>query len=101
LRGTLEPHHAFMISQHLALLDVFDEQIAAFDERSCTAIEATRTTDTPDGGATVGDSAAAAPSAPNGAWMAQAILDAIPGIGMRVAETILAELGADMSRFPE
>src|SRR5947208_10601572 len=29
LRGTLEPHHAFMISQHLALLDVFDEQIAA------------------------------------------------------------------------
>jgi transposase len=32
---------------------------------------------------------------------AQAILDAIPGIGLRVAETILAELGTDMSRFPD
>ena len=101
LRGTLEPHHAFMISQHLALLDVFDEQIAAFDDRICTAIEATRATDTPNGDTTVGDSAAAAPSAPQGAWAAQAILDAIPGIGLRVAETILAELGTDMSRFPD
>jgi len=105
LLGTLEPHHAFMISQHLALLDVFDEQIAAFDDRISAAIEATRTPDTRDGGSTAGDSTAAgrdaaAPSAPDGAWTAQAILDAIPGIGLRVAETILAELGTDMSRFP-
>ena len=42
-----------------------------------------------------------APSAPNGAWTAQAILDAIPGIGLRVAEIILAELGTDISRFPD
>jgi len=94
-----------MISQHLALLDVFDEQIAAFDDRISAAIEATRTPDTRDGGSTAGDSTAAgrdaaAPSAPDGAWTAQAILDAIPGIGLRVAETILAELGTDMSRFP-
>jgi hypothetical protein len=27
-------------------------------------------------------------------------VDAIPGIGSRVAETIVAELGTDMSRFP-
>jgi hypothetical protein len=55
LRGRLEPHHAFMLAQHLALIDVFDEQAAA-----------------------------ETPSAPEGAWAAQAIVDAIPGIGERV-----------------
>jgi transposase len=107
LRGTLLEHHAFMIGQHLALLDVFDEQIAAFDERISAAIEGTRP-DAPsvDGqaGAEQGTSdptaASEARTAPDGAWAAQAILDAIPGIGLRVAETILAELGTDMSRFP-
>ncbi|HEU5085846.1 MAG TPA: IS110 family transposase, partial [Roseiflexaceae bacterium] len=108
LRGTLEPHHAFMISQHLALLDVFDEQISAFDTRIQTAIEGTRSDPPPADGAndpaqhlSAGATEATAPSAPDGAWSAQAILDAIPGIGLRVAETILAELGTDMSRFPD
>jgi transposase len=101
LRGTLEPHHAFMIAQHLALLDVFDEQIAAFDERIRAAIEGTQPK-RPD--ASTGPSEATSepdtPSAPEGAWAAQAIVDAVPGIGVRVAETVLAELGTDMSRFP-
>ena len=101
LRGTLEPHHAFMIGQHLALLDVFDEQIAAFDDRISAAIEATGAANSPDGDTTAGGSDADAPSAPTGAWTAQAILDAIPGIGLRVAEIMLAELGTDMSRFPD
>jgi transposase len=102
LRGTLEPHHTFMISQHLALLDVFDEQISAFDERIQTAIEGTQPDQNPPAGetGTEAPAEAEAPSAPAGAWAAQAILDAIPGIGLRVAETILAELGTDMSRFP-
>ncbi|HEU5103192.1 MAG TPA: IS110 family transposase [Roseiflexaceae bacterium] len=99
LRGTLQPHHAFMISQHLALLDVFDEQIAAFDERIGVAIEGTRPP--PDGSAGPDDQTAESqtPNAPDGAWAAQAIVDAIPGIGRRVAEIIVAELGTDMSRF--
>jgi transposase len=103
LRGTLEPHHAFMIGQHLALLDVFDEQIAAFDDRISAAIDATRSADAPgaDGGGTAGGIDAEAASAPDGAWAAQAIVDAIPGIGTRVAETIVAELGTDMNRFPD
>src|SRR5829696_6294436 len=42
LRGSLEPHHAFMLAQHLALIDVFDQQIAAFDERIDQAIKQTR-----------------------------------------------------------
>lgn len=108
LRGTLEPHHAFMISQHLALLDVFDEQISAFDTRIQTAIEGTRSEPPPADGANdptqrlnAEATEATRPSAPDGAWSAQTILDAIPGIGLRVAETILAELGTDMSRFPD
>jgi transposase len=100
LQGTLEPHHAFMIGQHLALLDVFDEQIAAFDERIQMAIDGTRPQQ-PDRSSSpsAGNTQLEPPSAPAGSWTAQAIVDAIPGIGVRVAETILAELGTDMSRF--
>lgn len=103
LRGTLQPHHAFMLTQHLALIDTFDEQIAAFDERIREAIEGTRPPCGPgsDTQADERSSTQEQPStAPDGAWAAQAILDAIPGIGERTAELILAELGTDMSRFP-
>jgi transposase len=107
LRGTLQPHHAFMISQHLGLLDVFDEQIAAFDQRISAAIKGTRPAPPPSDGDTEPDAQTRdpamqtdTPSAPDRAWAVQAILDAIPGIGIRVAEIIIAELGTDMSRFP-
>src|SRR4029078_7959237 len=77
LRGTLEPHHAFMIGQHLALLDVFDEQIAAFDTLIQTAIDGTQPNQSPPPDATGADRPPTdAPSAPDGAWTAQAILDA-------------------------
>lgn len=99
LRGTLEPHQAFMIAQHLALLDVFDEQIAAFDQRIHDAIEGTRPPP-PNAGAGEQGGEAETPNAPDRAWAAQAIVDAVPGIGTRVAEIIIAELGTDMSRFP-
>jgi transposase len=103
LRGNLQPHHAFMLTQHLALIDVFDEQIAAFDQRIDEAIEQTRPNRPSAGGQAGADEqqdASVAPSAPDGAWAAQAIVDAIPGIGERVAEVIVAELGTDMSRLP-
>jgi transposase len=98
LQGSLQTHQAFMIAQHLALLDVFDEQIAAFDERIHEAIEGTRPPR--DGGSHEQDGQAEPPSAPDRSWAAQAIVDAIPGIGSRVSEIIIAELGTDMSRFP-
>jgi transposase len=101
LQGALQPHHAFMIAQPLALIAVFDEQIATFDDRIRAAIAGTRP-DRPDGsaGPNQGNREPETPAAPAGSWAAQAIGDAIPGIGVRVAETILAELGTDMSRFP-
>jgi len=99
LQGTLQEHQAFMIAQHLALLDVFDEQIAAFDERIQEALEGTRPPP-PDAGAQDQGGQAEPLSAPERAWAAKAIVDAVPGIGTRVAEIIIAELGTDMSRFP-
>jgi transposase len=103
LRGSLQPHHAFMLAQHLALIDVFDEQIAAFDARIDQAIEQTRPSPPPadergESGQEQGGSEA--PSAPEGSWAAEVIVDAIPGIGERIAVVIVAELGTDMSRFP-
>jgi transposase len=101
LQGTLELHHAFMITQHLALLDVFDEQIEAFDTHIQQAIEETRPVARPgEEQASSGEVQEHRLCAPDGAWAAQAILDAVPGIGMRSTEVIVAELGTDMSRFP-
>jgi transposase len=105
LRGTLLAHHAFLLSQHLMLIDVFDEQIAAFDERIQEAIDGTRpeppsSAEATDQHETPRESAGERASAPEHSWAAHAIVDAIPGIGTRAAEIILAELGTDMSRFP-
>jgi len=109
LQGTLQPHHAFMIAQHLAHLDLLEEQIAAFDTQIETMIQASGLPASPPsevasrGAAGVGgaDPGLADASAQPGGWAAaRLICDAVPGIGTRTAETIIAELGCDMSRFP-
>jgi transposase len=108
LRGTLQPHHAFMITQHLAHLDFLDEQIATFDEQIQSKLEsegANRHSDDsqnePPSKEAGSDSAAGgAGSEERGNWAAACkICDSVPGIGVRVAETIVAELGVDMRRF--
>jgi transposase len=106
LRGTLLEHHAFMITQHLAHLDFLDEQIATFDTQIDVAIQTPNppaaTPPAPPssdaGHTTVSDPT---PNSPPSLWAAaRTICDSVPGIGRRVAETILAELGSDMRRFP-
>jgi transposase len=108
LRGTLQPHQAFMLAQHLAHLDFLDEQIAAFDRQVELMVEASGLPPTAppsdvadreaksSGAMTTEDVAAEQRT-----WSAvRVICDSVPGIGTRLAETILAELGTDMSRFP-
>jgi transposase len=107
LRGTLLEHHAFMIAQHLSHLDFLEEQIAAFDAQVDIAISASPPPAdlAPPAASGSGDS-----SGPAGAvearpadttWAAaRTLCDAVPGSGKRIAETIIAELGTDMSRFP-
>ena len=104
LRGTLAPHHAFMIAQHLSHLDFLEEQIAAFDAAVEAAIRVGGQPSDPD----APEGASSESSRPEGgkdeagntSWAAaRTLCDRVPGIGPRVAETIIAELGTDMSRF--
>lgn len=74
LEGRVKPHHRFVLTELLCQIDSLDETIARFDEQ----IEAVR-----------------APFEE-----AVTLLDTIPGVAHRTAEIIVAEIGADMSRFP-
>jgi transposase len=74
LSGRVRPHHRFLLAQHLAHLDFLEEQIMAYSqeiERLTAPFEELVT-----------------------------LLDTIPGVARTTAELILAEVGADLSRFP-
>lgn len=105
LPGTLLSHHAFMIAQHLAHLDFLEEQIATFDTQVTalmqppTDVPAAPPADPPPTEGCTGNDAVA-PQGGDDWASARTICDAVPGIGPRVAEIIIAELGTAMSRFP-
>lgn len=72
--GRLTPHYAFLLHQHLSLIEALDTHIATLDAR----IEA-----------------AMAPFAE-----AAALVQTMPGVATRAAPAILAETGMDMAPFP-
>jgi transposase len=72
--GRFTDHHAFMIAEHLSHLDYLEEAL----ERVSTEVAQRLQND----------------------MAAIDLLDTVPGISQRAAEIILAELGADLSRFP-
>jgi len=74
LVGRLTPHYAFLLQQHLSLIDAVDAHIATLDARIETAM---------------------APFAD-----AAALIQTMPGIATRAAQAILAETGVDMDLFP-
>jgi transposase len=74
LVGRLTPHYAFLLQQHLSLIDALDAHLATLDAR----IEA-----------------AMAPFAE-----AAALVQTMPGVAARAAQAILAETGVDMDLFP-
>jgi len=108
LVGELKPHHRFLLSEHLRLIDTLDEAI----QRVGQQIEARMST--PEDSLqeqTIGtqareqDTAVDQPVAqeekPALTWEhALVLLCTIPGISRRAAEVILAEIGLDMGRFP-
>jgi transposase len=75
LTGRMSVHPRFMVGQHLAHIDALDEQIATVGAQIAERLR---------------------PCEPH-----LAILDSIPGIGPWSAEVIIAEIGTDMSRFPD
>ena len=74
LVGRFDPQHALIVSAILAHLDVLEEQIQLLSDEIETQL---------------------APFA-----AAVELLSTIPGVQRRTAETIVAEIGTDMSRFP-
>ena len=74
LAGRLTPHYAFLLQQHLALIDTLDAHIATLDARIDEAMR---------------------PFAD-----AAALVQTMPGVAIRAAQAILAEPGMDMVAFP-
>ncbi len=74
LHGRVTDHHRFLLQGHLEHVTHLDALIGRLGERSEEVL------------------------APVAEAVAQ--LTTIPGVGQRVAETVVAEIGADMERFP-
>jgi len=74
LAGRLTPPYAFLLQQHLALIDTLDAHIATLDARIDEAMR---------------------PFAD-----AAALVQTMPGVAIRAAQAILAETGMDMVAFP-
>ena len=108
LTGRVRDHHRFLIAKHLIHIDFLDEQIAEYDEQILEHIAAQSPTPTPVDAPspTVGPGRSISAAVPSDevvplSWEeAVSIWDDIPGIGRRVAEQLVAEIGTDMSRFP-
>jgi transposase len=114
LEGHVRPHHRFMLVQHLTHIDFLEEQITAFDGQIGARMEA-QGQSVPSSPAAGGSNEAApelaGSSIPEAAidtispstvpWAeAVALLDTAPGVSRKLAEIIIAEVGTDMSRFP-
>ncbi len=111
LTGRVRDHHRFLLAKHLLHIDFLDEQIADFDAQIAGHIQRQPPlppSSPPDGPAAeraegrAEASAPAGPAAEAGLTWEEAITiwDGIPGIGRRVAEQLVAELGVNMEQFP-
>jgi len=74
LEGQVRPHHRFLLQQWMGLLDTLEQHIAAVEDE----IER---------------------HMPPFAWAAE-LLETVPGIQRTAACALIAEIGADMGRFP-
>ncbi|MDR2453292.1 MAG: IS110 family transposase, partial [Bifidobacteriaceae bacterium] len=92
LTGRFTDHHAFMAKVHLDVVDHLSAKIAEVDARIDAYFDAA-------GPGAAGGSAD--PSERAGLAEARELLDTIPGVSEHVAEVILAEVGPDVSAFPD
>jgi transposase len=75
LQGQLKPHHSFLLSEQLADIDALDDAIARLSTQIAERVR---------------------PYEPQIQRLAT-----IPGVKRRLAEVLLAEIGPDVSRFPD
>lgn len=74
LVGSFQPHHRFLIQEHLAHIDYLDEAIARLGQEIAEQLRPFESL--------------------------LGLLDTIVGINRRLAEVLLAEIGTDVKRFP-
>jgi transposase len=74
LTGRIHEHHRFLLAQHLRTIEQLEESVAAFDARIASALAPFREV--------------------------VERLNEVPGLGRIAIETIIAEIGTDMSPFP-
>jgi len=104
LIGVVGPSQRKLLALQLAHIDFLDEQVEALSAEITRHVQ--NMDEPPSDGEMDADSggdeerAARDPLPPMGYAQAVTLLDTAPGVDKRVAETVLAELGADMRRFP-
>jgi transposase len=93
LEGSIGPHQRFLLRQLLASVDHFDGLIADVNDEISRRLGADSDVQ-PLSGEPNGE------GPPRSASEALERLDTIPGVGIRLAEIVLSEVGRDMKRFP-
>ena len=114
LAGRFREHHQFLLTQQLAQLDFYEEQISVYDQQITAQLRALSEPDAvPPSGPASGAGAplepptegprcgprGLPPEQPPAYAEAVQLLDGIPGLAQRNSEAILAETGVDMGRF--
>ncbi|MDF1488545.1 transposase [Tessaracoccus caeni] len=74
LTGAFKPHHGLLVKTHYTLIDSYDQAISEITQHIEVVIEPFR--------------------------VFRELLTSIPGISTTVADIVIAETGADMTRFP-
>ena len=102
LAGTVTDHHRFLLRSLLDQIAFFDTQVERFDGRVLALLGEPPADEPPpeaDGPALDADG-----STPEATMTAAEAVDrvmTIPGVGRRAAEVIIAEIGPDMTVFPD
>src|SRR5205085_2829033 len=103
LSGRVGDHHRFVIASHLEQIDFLDAQIASFDAQIVQCVNE-QTSPSPPAPPVDSAPAAVPPCADlrdEVSWEAAIQLwDSLPGIGRRLAEQLVAEIGPQMAQFP-
>ena len=102
LTGVVDDHHRFLLAQQLAHIDFLDEQIVELGEEIARRLDVmaqmplSAPTPPSDSKSVEGEEELSPPS-----WHeALLLLDSSPGVDIRAAQAILAEIGLNMAQFP-
>jgi transposase len=111
LEGRVRDHHRFLIAEHLSHIDYLESAIERYDAQITTMVtaqsdKAIPPAAPPDRPSEAMEPAGCAPAAGEPPvdtaldWeTAVTLLDTIPGVARPTAEVLVAEIGADMTRF--